>query len=100
MLAHTWLSFQMPEGTLAPANASRMVFAGRGGVGRLKAASCCSIFDSSVLVLPRASIFQVPVRSIEEIVVPTVACVARQLNTARQIQAIGLLTRASYRSSS
>ena len=79
MLPHSWLSFQTPEGTRSPAKASRTVFAGRGGMGRLKAASCCSTEASSALALPRTSIFQVPVRSMPEMAVLTVACVARQL---------------------
>ena len=42
---------------------SGTVLAGRGGAGRLKAASCCSTEVSSALVLLRTSIFQVPMRS-------------------------------------
>ena len=56
-------------GTRSAASASCTVLAGRGGVGRLKAASCCSTDVSSALVLPRTSIFQVPVRSIDEMAV-------------------------------
>ena len=86
-LLHSWLSCHTLGGTRSPASASCTVLAGRGGVGRLKVASCCSIVVSSALVLPRTSIFQVPVRSMAEMAVLTVACVARQLKTTRQIQA-------------
>ena len=41
---------------------------------------------SSALLLPRISIFQLPVRSIAEMAVVTVACVARQLKVTRQSQ--------------
>ena len=43
---------------------------------------------SSAFVLPRTSILQVPVRSMEEMAVLTLPCVARQLKVTRQIQAI------------
>ena len=69
----------MPEGTRSLAKASWTVLAGRGGAGRLRTASCCSTEASSALALPRTSIFQVPVRSMAEMAVLTVACVARQL---------------------
>jgi hypothetical protein len=86
-LAHSWLSFQTPAGTLAPARASRTVLTGRGGARRLKAASCWSMLDSSALVLLRTSIFQVPARSIDAMAELTIACVARQLNATRQSDA-------------
>src|SRR5215831_20693340 len=80
----------MAVGTLALASASRTVFTGRGDAGRLRAASCCSIDASSVFAFVRTSIFPVPVRSIDEMAVVTVACVAKQLKTtpnARRRQA-------------
>ena len=77
----------MAGGTLVAASPSRTVFIGRGGAGRLRAASCCSIDASSVFAFVRTSIFQVPVRSIDEMAVVTVACVAKQLKTTPKSQA-------------
>jgi hypothetical protein len=83
----------MLAGTRSAANASRTALAGRGGLGRLKAANCCSKETSSALVLLlRISIFQVPLRSMAAMAVLTVACVASQLKMTRQPQAMPITT--------
>jgi hypothetical protein len=86
MPLHSLLSFHALGGTLVAASSSCTVLAGRGTAGRLSAASCCSTAVNSAFVLLRISIFQVPVRSIAEIAVMTVACVARQLKVTRHTQ--------------